>query len=164
MVKLNSRYFYYLVCLIVITGSSCKNLHLIDEIPLDTYQITPAQYNKLHPNGTQVAGQKTVQVGVEQSDSILKIIPVAKQLKPLDLKLENIDQIKFHRNTLDIDVLTVPFKIRPSVQGFPEQLDANFDAALYIGRRRDNYSIEKTKSRRSLKPRIAAKVMVMVDL
>ncbi len=153
MATFNLRQLYYLMCMTMFMAiSSCKNLYLIDEIPLDTYQVSARQYNKLYPNGTQVAGQDALQVEVEQSDSTLKIIPVAKQLKPVDIKLKNIDRIKFHRNTLDIDVLTVPFKIRPSVQGFPQQLDANFDAALYIGKRRDNYSIENTRSKRSLKP------------
>ena len=93
-------------------------------------------------------------IEVEQADSLLKISPEQTQLKPFDLKLNDIKQLKMHRYTFDIDVLTVPFKIRPSVKGFPQQLDANFDAALYIGRRRDNYTIEKATSKRASKSRI----------
>lgn len=136
-------------------GSSCKSLHQIEKIPEDTYLMSAEQYSKLDAASKPLIGQKTIQIEVDRSDTILKIVPVLTQLKPLELKLDNIDQIKLHRYTLDIDVLAVPFKIRPSVEGFPAQLDANFDAALYIGRRRDNYSIKKTKSRRSSKTHIS---------
>ena len=156
MIKFNLRFIYYLTCLfIVIAGSSCNSLHQIEKIPEDTYLISAAQYNKLDPASKLVTGQKNIQIEVDQSDTVLKIVPVVKEFKPLELKLDNIDQIKLHRYTFDIDVLAVPFKIRPSVEGFPAQLDANFDAALYIGRRRDNYSIKKTKSRRSSKTHIS---------
>ncbi|WP_157593469.1 hypothetical protein [Rufibacter tibetensis] len=39
-------------------------------------------------------------------------------------------------------MLTIPFKVRPSVEGFPEQLNPNFSAALYLGRRIDSYHIK----------------------
>ena len=155
MIHLNLRYFYCLSCLsIIMIGSSCKSIHVIDQIPEDTYQVSVNQYLKLDPKSGQLTGQKAVKADVEQTDSLLKISPQLTQLKPFDIKLDQVDQIKMYRNTLDIDVLTVPFKIRPSVKGFPQQLDANFDAALYIGRRRDNYTIEKPTSKRALKPRI----------
>jgi hypothetical protein len=135
-------------------GSSCKSIHLIDKIPEDTYQISAKQYAKLSQDTQQPVGARTIKIGVEQTDSLLKISPEQTQLKPIDIKLNQVDQIKMYRYTFDIDVLTVPFKIRPSVSGFPQQLDANFDAALYIGRRRDNYTIEKATSKRASKPRI----------
>ena len=46
----------------------------------------------------------------------------------------------FKRNEVDIDVFTLPFKIRPAQGNLPAQLNANFNAALYIGRRFDLYS------------------------
>ena len=47
----------------------------------------------------------------------------------------------FKRNTFDADVLTVLFKFRPSVKGFPPQLNATFNAALYFGYRADVYRL-----------------------
>ena len=47
----------------------------------------------------------------------------------------------FIKNTLDVDVLTIPFKFRPSVNGFPRQLNASFNGAVYIGFRSDRYRL-----------------------
>ncbi|WP_141106630.1 hypothetical protein [Hymenobacter gelipurpurascens] len=41
----------------------------------------------------------------------------------------------------DLDVFTIPFKIRPSRGGVPLQLNTNFNAALYLGRRLDFYHL-----------------------
>jgi len=41
------------------------------------------------------------------------------------------------KSKLDINIITVPFKIRPAVKGFPVQLNTNFSTALYIGKRKD---------------------------
>ncbi len=45
----------------------------------------------------------------------------------------------YYKPSLDIDVLTIPFKYRPSVEGFPRQFNANYNGALYIGYRTDGY-------------------------
>ena len=37
----------------------------------------------------------------------------------------------------DINMLSFPFKIRPSIKGFPSQLNASFNAALYLGKRKE---------------------------
>ena len=42
---------------------------------------------------------------------------------------------------LDIDVFTLPFKIRPPRGGVPVQLNSNFNAALYVGRRFNFYHL-----------------------
>jgi len=154
MSSLNNRYIIYIAGLsFIMTGYSCRSVHSIDKIPEDTYLISARQYTAMNP-GRQSIKQNSLSIEVEQSDTVLKITPVPGELKSFEIKLNDIKQIKMYRNTLDIDVLTVPFKIRPSVKGFPQQLDANFDVALYIGRRRDTYSIEKSSSKRALKPRI----------
>lgn len=40
-------------------------------------------------------------------------------------------------NNLDINIITIPFKIRPSAEGFPMQLNTNFSTALYLGKRKE---------------------------
>jgi hypothetical protein len=47
----------------------------------------------------------------------------------------------FRRNTFDLDVLSVLFKYRPSVKGFPPQFNASFNGAAYIGYRTDVYKL-----------------------
>ncbi len=41
----------------------------------------------------------------------------------------------------DLDVFTIPFKARPSRGPVPVQLNTNFNAALYLGRRLDFYHV-----------------------
>ena len=46
----------------------------------------------------------------------------------------------FQRTEVDVDVFTLPFKIRPAQTNLPAQLNSNFNAAVYIGRRIDLYN------------------------
>jgi hypothetical protein len=50
------------------------------------------------------------------------------------------------RRRLDIDVFTIPFKVRPPRGGVPVQLNTNFNAALYLGRRLDFYSLRTKRT------------------
>ena len=50
----------------------------------------------------------------------------------------------FQRTEIDIDVFTLPFKIRPAQRPLPAQLNSNFNAAAYIGRRVDSYTYKTT--------------------
>jgi hypothetical protein len=47
----------------------------------------------------------------------------------------------FTRNAVDIDILTIPFKYRPPIAGMQPQLNTNFNGALYLGCRSDNYRL-----------------------
>jgi hypothetical protein len=49
--------------------------------------------------------------------------------------------LRLRQNSFDADVFSVPFKIRPSYEGFPPQFDAGFHLAFYAGRRHDYYKI-----------------------
>ena len=39
----------------------------------------------------------------------------------------------FVKKTLDVDVMSIAFKYRPSSQGFPRQLNANFNGNVFLG-------------------------------
>lgn len=137
-----------LILCILLFVCSCKSIHEIEQLLYDTYRITEAQYRQMggEPTGQ---GRRSLTADVLQSDSAIIITAEFENTRPLKLKLDEINSLKMYRYTFDIDVLTVPFKIRPAVSGFPEQLNANFDAALYFGRRRDSYTIEKKKKGRT---------------
>jgi len=142
------KFYRHLIYAIIITvGYSCKTIHAINEIPPDTYLINYKDYSLLDSTMAKGADGRKIKMDVEQMDSVLKLTPHWDNGKPVILNLYNVKNLKLYRNTFDIDVLTVPFKIRPSVKGFPEQLTANFDAALYLGRRRDNYEINNVRSK-----------------
>ena len=57
------------------------------------------------------------------------------------LRPDNFSTIRFTRNTLDFDILTILFKYRFPVKGFPPQLNASFNGALYLGYRTDVYKL-----------------------
>ncbi len=57
------------------------------------------------------------------------------------LKPGNFSSTSFTRNTLDFDILTILFKYRFPVNGFPPQLNASFNGALYLGYRTDVYKL-----------------------
>ncbi len=47
----------------------------------------------------------------------------------------------FYRPSFDLDVMTIPIKYRPRTDILPNQLDANFNGAIYGGYRIDNYRV-----------------------
>ena len=47
----------------------------------------------------------------------------------------------FKKATFDADVLTVLFKYRPGVKGFPPQFNAGFNGAVFLGYRTDVYKL-----------------------
>lgn len=66
-------------------------------------------------------------------------IHIYKDDKPLDVK-SGVNQY-FHHGTYDFDVLTIPFKYRPSSQGFPRQLTAEANGSIFFGWRVDRFKI-----------------------
>ena len=50
------------------------------------------------------------------------------------------------RRRLDIDVFTIPFKVRPPQKGVPVQLNTNFNATVYVGRRLDFYFLRTKRT------------------
>ncbi|MCY7423185.1 MAG: hypothetical protein LH478_15740 [Chitinophagaceae bacterium] len=52
----------------------------------------------------------------------------------------------FKQPSFDIDVLSIPFKYRPAVRGFPKQLNATFNGAVYLGYRSDMYRLSYTQT------------------
>lgn len=61
--------------------------------------------------------------------------------RPLQFK-----NYKFKKASFDIDALTIPFKYRPAVNGFPRQLNATFNGAVYLGYRSDIYVCSYTQT------------------
>jgi hypothetical protein len=50
------------------------------------------------------------------------------------------------KTSLDVDILSIIFKYRPGREEMPNQLNTNFNAALYLGYRKDYYSVRAFKS------------------
>lgn len=71
----------------------------------------------------------------DHGDSLELILPKTGQRRIIPGRAYS--QWVFSRTAVDIDVFTLPFKIRPSQGGIPPQLNSNFNAAAYLGRRLD---------------------------
>jgi hypothetical protein len=67
-------------------------------------------------------------------------IPLSDSVSPLHYPL------KLMKTSIDIDITTIPLKVRPSVYNMPAQMDVDFNIALYTGWRRDNYSIRRNEN------------------
>jgi hypothetical protein len=61
-------------------------------------------------------------------------------------RLQPNQRVLLLRQRFDLDVFTLPFKIRPSQGGVPVQLNTNFNAAIYLGRRLDFYSLRTKRT------------------
>lgn len=65
---------------------------------------------------------------------LLAVNPVSKQ------------STTFTTRSFDFDVLTILFKYRPYISGFPKQLNTNFNGAGYLGHRSDLYILSYDKN------------------
>lgn len=52
---------------------------------------------------------------------------------------------KFIKNSIELDLSTMPVKLRPPSSGVPIQLNANLNALLYMGARKDYYIFKSHK-------------------
>lgn len=134
---------------------SCKSVQTVTEIPTDVYTVSAKEYTLLDSVAKQLPSQKHIKVEVEETNGIVRLKPVSQKLSSLEIKMSSIKNLKIYRYTFDVDVLTIPFKIRPPVKGFPQQLNPNFSAAIYLGRRRDSYRISSAKPRGSKKFKVS---------
>jgi hypothetical protein len=69
--------------------------------------------------------------------------PVSKMMDvPLTLSDSILhDPVHFTKRSIDIDITTIPFKYRFAVDGQAPQLNVDFNAAIFVGRRYDKYHI-----------------------
>ncbi|SDE44016.1 hypothetical protein SAMN04487996_10550 [Dyadobacter soli] len=100
-------------------------------------------------------GDRTRLVYVENAeDSVLVyqlgpgktvVKPDRKSLKPQVFPGTAVDKeiaaSKYWKNTFDLDVLTIPFKYRPSTNSFTPQLSNHLNGAVYLGYRNDTYEL-----------------------
>lgn len=79
-----------------------------------------------------------------------RVVDTTKTIKlalPLNSKPASFDTYNFWKSSLDVDVLNILFKLRPSVRGFPPQFNNNIlNGAVYLGKRMDIYKIKYRKT------------------
>lgn len=80
-----------------------------------------------------------VYVDADLANDVIDIYPIRPELQDqLPEHIENADQY-FMMKDLHLNILTIPFKLRPSVAGFPSQLNSNFNGEVFLGYRMDKF-------------------------
>lgn len=127
---------FFAVCLLL----SCKSINEVNGLPSGNFFTSPSLRQTLFQSAD--ASFKTASVII--TDTALHIRPSLVNTSVL-LPLNALPKagLRLQQKNIDLDIFTIPFKIRPSVAGFPEQLNPNFSAALYLGRRHNSYRIAR---------------------
>jgi hypothetical protein len=134
----NHELIHYLaLAVIVIYFSSCSATQKVPENELGDGRYafkqpgTPSEkiYLKIIEDSLIITGEESNE----------RIIPIAGK-----------EQI-FYKTSLDVDVMTILFKYRPSVAGFPRQLNTNFNGNIFMGYRQDRYDLKLKRSRSGTK-------------
>ncbi|RZK88881.1 MAG: hypothetical protein EOO62_36985 [Hymenobacter sp.] len=80
------------------------------------------------------------------ADTLLLYRPAKVPAPPLRYGLHDGRHVVLLRREFDFDIFTLPFKVRPSREGVPAQLNTNFNAALYFGRRLDFFHLNRHRA------------------
>lgn len=82
-------------------------------------------------------------------DSVF-IFPPLETTADIPEVIRGVDQY-FIRKAPQLQVLTIPFKLRPSVEGFPSQLNSSFNGEIFLGYRLDKFRLHYRKTPAGLK-------------
>lgn len=139
----------HLLCLsLLFTLSACTFLKNSPKYGFSEGYYKSRLFHKKDKKVYVVPGDDTIKVYTarglqkEQVDTTQSLkIAFPQNQKPLQF-----ESYVFRKNTFDIDVLTIPFKYRPAVHGFPRQLNATFNGAVYLGYRSDIYRLSYSQT------------------
>lgn len=114
------------------------------------YELTEGFYKTKLPN------QNTSVVYVTIHEDSLKVYPAVKNQvdtsKFIEILMHEpnasdlLNQYTFSKKSFDVDILTIPFKYRPYTAHLPNQLNTNFNGAVYLGYRADGYRLNYQKT------------------
>lgn len=98
------------------------------------YEFVDDEYwYRQRPNNYQ-----KVYVDADLDNDVIDIYPVSSAEEDIPSLQEHVDQY-FIMKDLHVNILTIPFKLRPSVAGFPSQLNSNFNGEIFLGYRVDKF-------------------------
>lgn len=128
----NLCFFSYLI--VLFAGCSILKKNILPEMENGQYKIR--------------SGVPAEKVYAVFEDSAIRLYPFVRPYNPdssaaflfiFNETEKNVLPLRIKKSSLDIDILTIPFKYRPSLKIFPNQLNTNFNGALFVGYRSDNY-------------------------
>ncbi len=124
--------------------SGCAVVGNVAQLEDDYYQLV----RRASPAALVTALRQEKQFYVQQRADTLLLTPAADPTTAADTYRYRLqpERLTLLRRRLDLDVFTIPFKVRPPRAGVPVQLNTNFNAAIYLGRRLDFYSLRTRRS------------------
>ncbi|WP_324673175.1 hypothetical protein [Hymenobacter sp. GOD-10R] len=119
---------------------SCAAVGNVTQLNDDWYEVM-----HLGGNDTLAARLHDQRVYVQQRSDSLVFTPYSTQPVPAPIRyqLQPDHHVLVLDRNLDLDVFTIPVKVRPARAGVPVQLNSNFNAALYLGRRLNFYYLSR---------------------
>ncbi|TGE05395.1 hypothetical protein EU556_18990 [Hymenobacter fodinae] len=123
--------------------AGCAAVGHLDALPegrYSTVQTNDATLRGAWPNGRPLYARQSADTLYLLPDSTAKVRSSWTPL-PTYYRLRPGRHVVLAARRLDVDVFTIPFKVRPPRAGVPVQLNTNFNAALYLGRRLDFYHL-----------------------
>ncbi|GAB3635316.1 hypothetical protein GCM10027422_09060 [Hymenobacter arcticus] len=127
---------------LALAGCSVGHLPKLDD---GYYQVVQTNDSTL---ARTVAAVPRHRFYIEQqvADTLLLYRPAAVPGPPLRYGLHAGQRVVVLRREFDFDIFTLPFKVRPGREGVPAQLNTNFNAALYLGRRLDFFHLTRHRT------------------
>ncbi|GAB2947064.1 hypothetical protein GCM10027048_10100 [Hymenobacter coalescens] len=116
----------------------CAAVGQLDELPAGQYRLVETNDPAL-----RLARNSRY---VEQAGDTLHFLADDSATAPVLYRLQPRRHAVLLARRFDLDVFTIPFKIRPARAPLPIQLNTNFNAALYYGRRLDFYHLTSRRS------------------
>lgn len=131
-----------LLALMGLVGCSVGRLPQLDE---DYYQVLQTT-DPVLTEAIASAPHRRFYVEQPAADTLLLYRPAAAPAPPLRYGLNPRYHVLLLRRQFDFDIFTLPFKVRPGREELPVQLNTNFNAALYFGRRLDFFHLNRHRS------------------
>lgn len=128
---------HFALAVIVIYFSSCSATQKVPENKLGDGRYAFKQPGTPSEKIYLKISEDSLIITSEESNE--RILPIAGK-----------EQI-FYKTSLDVDVMTILFKYRPSAAGFPSQLNTNFNGNIFMGFRQDRYDLKLKQSRSGTK-------------
>jgi hypothetical protein len=134
---------HWVFILTLLVFSSCKVLSESSKYAFSEGYYKSRLYHKKQKNIYVVPSEDSIRI--YSAKSIKKgFVDTTKKIKIVfsaDKKPREFENYSFKKNSLDLDVLSVLFKYRPTVKNFPKQLNTTFNGAIYFGYRTDVYQL-----------------------
>lgn len=139
------KYTLILSVFILLCLSGCETLK-----DSSKYQLNEGFYKSTFNNKKDrvyiVPQEDSIKVYLKTKQKIIDTLHTVKFAFPQINKPATFSNYFFSRRTFDLDVISVLFKYRPKVQGFPNQFNTSLNGAVYVGYRNDIYKLSYRKS------------------